>query len=75
MGIEKWLRSCRKKTWKSARQAFEIFRANGVEFWAGERLKFSGKAIKIFRQAANKRIDCSRRIIKRLIINSNQSNN
>ena len=41
---------------------------NGVEFWANE-------AIEIFGQTQNKRIDCSRRVIKALRINSNQSNN
>ena len=57
-------------------QAFEFSGRSDIEFWASERLKFwASKAIKIFGQTQNKRIDCSRRVIKALKINSNQSNN
>ena len=52
-----------------------IFRAKRRRILGKRRLKILGKTIKIFRQAANKRIDCSRRVIKPFRINSNQSNN
>lgn len=47
-----------------------------IKFPADEAIRFLGeRAFEIFGQTQNKRVDCPRRVIKALRINSNQSNN